>query len=291
MKLKSRIELRKKRLSRSAGGDAFIFTLLALGAAFMALPMVFTVSNAFKPLNELFLFPPRLFPRNPTLDNFKDLFVMMSKSWIPMSRYVFNSLFIVVFGVIGNVFIGSLAAFALSKHRFPGAKLFLGLIVLSLMFAGEVTNIPNYITIARLHWIDTYAAVIIPSWGSTLGLYLMKKFMDSMVNETLLEAARMDGAGEFWIYWHVVMPIVKPAWLTMIILIFQRLWAATGGNFIYSEQLKTLPYALDQIVAGGVARQGVAAAVTLIMMTVPIIVFVINQSRVVETMGTSGMAN
>ncbi len=289
--MKLPIEFRKKRLSRSAGGDVFIFSLLALGACFMALPMVFTISNAFKPLNELFLFPPQLLAHNPTLNNFKDLFVLISKSWIPMSRYLFNSLFIVVFGMLGNVLIGSLAAYALSKHKFPGADFFLGLIVLSLMFPHEVLGIPNYITIARLGWIDTYAAIIIPSWGSTLGLYLMKKFMDSMIDEPLLEAARIDGASEFRIYWEIAMPIVKPAWLTMIILTFQRLWGTIGGTYIYSEQLKTLPFALNQLISGGVARQGVSAATTLLMMTVPIAVFVINQSKIVETMGTSGMSN
>ena len=87
------------------------------------------------------------------------------------------------------------------------------------------------------------------------------------------------------------MPIVKPAWLTMIILTFQRLWGTIGGTYIYSEQLKTLPFALNQLISGGVARQGVSAATTLLMMTVPIAVFVINQSKIVETMGTSGMSN
>jgi len=265
--------------------------LLVMGASFMALPMVFAISNAFKPLNELFLFPPRLFVRNPTLNNFRDLFILMAKSWVPMSRYIFNSLFIVIMGMLGNVFFASLAAYALSKHKFPGARVFLTMIVFSLMFAREVTNIPNYITIAYLGMIDTYWSVIIPSWGSTLGLYLMKNFMDSMVDDSMIEASKIDGASEFRIFWNVVMPIVKPAWLTMIILIFQELWRTTGGNFIYAEHLKTLPYALDQIVAGGVARQGVGAATTLLMMIIPIVVFVFNQSKIVETMGTSGLAN
>ncbi|NLW55114.1 MAG: carbohydrate ABC transporter permease [Firmicutes bacterium] len=281
----------KRRISRSTGGDLVILLMLVLGASFMALPMIFAISNAFKPLNELFLFPPRLFVRNPTLNNFRDLFILMAKSWVPMSRYIFNSLFIVVMGMIGNVFFASLAAYALSKHKFPGANVFMTMIVFSLMFAKEVTNIPNYITIAYLGMIDTYWAVIIPSWGSTLGLYLMKKFMDSMVDDSMIEASKIDGASEFRIFWNVVMPIVKPAWLTMIILVFQELWRTTGGNFIYAEHLKTLPYALNQIVAGGVARQGVGAATTLLMMVIPIIVFVFNQSKIVETMGTSGLAN
>ena len=283
------MQLRTKRISRSPGGDAFIFTLLFMGAVFMALPMFFVISNAFKPLNELFLFPPKLFVRNPTLNNFKDLFVLISSSWIPFSRYVFNTLFITTAGTLGHVILASMAAYALAKHKFPGSKLIFTTVVLSLMFAPEVTAIPNYLTMSALGWIDTYAAVIVPAWAASLGLFLMKQFMDQMVPDTLLEAAKIDGAHEFTIFWKIVMPIVRPAWLTLIILSFQGLWQSTGGNFIYSEELKTLPYALNQIAQGGIARAGVAAAVALLMMIVPVTVFVINQASVVETMGTSGM--
>lgn len=291
MPLIKKITWTKRRVSRSAGGDIFIFVVLAVMATFMALPMILAVSNAFKPLNEFFIFPPRLLVRNPSMDNFLNLFNIMAGSWVPLSRYLLNSLIIVVFGTVGNVVFASMAAYAISKHRFPGANIFMGMIVLSLMFAKEVTNIPNYVLIASFGWIDTYQAVIVPSWGSTLGLYLMKNFIDAMIPDSVLEAARIDGASEFRIFWQLVMPIVKPAWLTMIILLFQDLWKTTGGNFIYSEELRTLPSALGQIVAGGVARQGVGAAVILIMMIVPIVVFLVNQSRILETMGTSGMAN
>lgn len=289
--MKFNFSIRKKRLSRSAGGDTAVFIILLMGIAFMSMPLVLTISNAFKPLSELFLFPPRFIVRNPTLNNFKDLLVLMAQSWVPMSRYLLNSLLIVIGGTAGNVFFASLAAYILSVRKFPGANLFLSMVVLSLMFSGEVTAIPNYVTIAALGWVDTYAAIIVPAWGSSLGLYLMRNFVDSMIHRSIIEAAEIDGASEFRIYWQIVMPNVKPAWLTMIILLFQSLWKNTGGHFLYSEQLKTLPYALSQIVQGGVARQGVAAAVTLVMMIVPIVVFVINQSKVVDTMGTSGMAN
>lgn len=286
-----KFSLTKRRVSRSFGGDLFIFVILAMMAAFMAIPMVLAISNAFKPLNEFFLFPPRLIVRNPTMDNFLNLFTIMGGSWVPLSWYLLNSLIIVFFGTAGNVLFASLAAYAISKHKFPGANLFMGMIVLSLMFAREVTSIPNYVIIASFGWINSYWAVIVPSWGSTLGLYLMKNFIDAMIPDSLLEAARIDGASEWRIFWQLVMPIVKPAWLTMIILLFQELWRTTGGNFIYSEELRTLPSALGQIVSGGVARQGVGAAVILLMMLIPIIVFLINQSRILETMGTSGMAN
>lgn len=285
------ISIRKKRLSRSAGGDFAILLLLFLGAAFMVLPLILTISNAFKPLSELFLFPPQFFPRNPTFKNFHDLMIVMAQSWVPMGRYLINSLLIVIVGTAGNVIFASLAAYIMSVRKFPGSKLFMTIVVLSLMFSSEVTQIPNYVTIAALGWVNSFKAVIIPAWASSLGLYLMKNFIDSMIDRSLIEAAEIDGANEFRIYWQLVMPNVKPAWLTMVILLFQQLWRTQGNHFLYSEQLKTLPYALNQIVQGGVARQGVGAAVTVIMMLIPIVVFVINQSKVVDTMGTSGMAN
>lgn len=283
------LSLRNRRLSRSTGGDLLIFALLTAGAAFMAMPMVFTINNAFKPLNELFIFPPQFFVRHPTMDNFNDLLVLMAKSWVPISRYFFNSLFIVAAGTAGNVLFGSLCAYVLSKHEFPGKRVFNELILLSLMFAGAVLMIPHYLTISYLGWMNTYAAIVVPAWAMTLGVFLMRNFIDAMVHDTLLEAARMDGATEFDCYWRVVMPIVKPAWLTLIILAFQQLWGNQGALYLYAEQLKPLPYALNQIVGGGVGRAGVAAAVTVLLMLVPITVFVINQSQIVQTMGTSGI--
>lgn len=280
----------RKRLTRSWWGDLLVLLFLAGGAAFMALPLLFTVSHAFKPMNELFVFPPRLLVRNPTLANFADLVVLMGKSWVPVSRYFFNSIFIVAMAMGGNLLFASLAAYALAKHEFPGKKLYNTLIVFSLMFAPAVVAIPNFLVMSRLGMINTYAAVVVPSWGYTLGLYLMVKFIESMVPDSLLDASRIDGAGELRIWWQVVMPVVKPAWLTLIILTFQTLWADTGGKFLYSEKLKPLPYALEQLERGGLARYGVAAAVAFVLTLVPVVVFVFSQSRIVETMGTSGMS-
>ncbi|MEJ6951467.1 carbohydrate ABC transporter permease [Natronospora cellulosivora (SeqCode)] len=287
--LKSKIQIRNRRISRSTGGDLFILILLGLGAAFTALPLLLVIMNAFKPLDELFYFPPRFFVRNPTLGNFQDLVILMGQSWIPISRYLLNSLIIVTGGLLGNLFFGSMAAYSLSIFKFPGKKFLNEMIMLSLMFAAQVSAIANYVTISALGWVDTYWAIIVPAWAATLGVFIMKKFMDSMVSESLIEAARIDGASEFRIYWNIVMPIVKPAWLTLMILTFQQLWGQTGQRFLYAEELKTLPYALQQIQAGGVARRGVGAAVMLLMMIIPIIVFVINQSKIVQTMGTSGL--
>ncbi|MEJ6951068.1 carbohydrate ABC transporter permease [Natronospora cellulosivora (SeqCode)] len=281
--------LSRRKVSRSLGGDLSIFSVLAVAAAFTAMPLILIISNAFKPLNELFLYPPQYFVRNPTLNNFYDLFVLMANSWIPISRYLFNSLFIIIMGTFGNVVFGSMAAYVLSRHEFRGKKIFNEMVVISLMFAPIVLAIPRYLIIAEVGLIDSYWAIIIPSWAATLGVFLLKQFMDGMINDSIIEAAKIDGASEFGIYWKIVMPIVKPAWLTLIILTFQQLWANRGGQFIYAEHLKPLPYALDQIIGGGVARAGVGAAVALIMLIIPVIVFMINQSQIVETMGSSGI--
>ena len=157
------------------------------------------------------------------------------------------------------------------------------------MFNATVTEIPNFMIMTWLHLLDTYAALILPAFGYTLGLYLMKQFMEQMINDAVIEAARIDGAGEFRIFWQLVMPLVKPAWLTLIIFSFKNLWNIGGTVYIQTEQLKTFNYAMSQILAGGIARAGVGSAAAVIMMLVPITVFILTQRNVVETMGASGM--
>ena len=156
------------------------------------------------------------------------------------------------------------------------------------MFTPAVTEIPNYIVISNLGLIDTYWAIILPAMSYSLGLYLMKQFMEQ-VPMSFIESAKLEGANEFQVFWKVVMPNVKPAWLTLTLLVFQLLWASTGGNFIYSENMKTLSYALGQIVNTGISRTGVASAVTVLMMSVPITIFILTQSNIMETMSSSGM--
>ena len=278
----------KKRMSRSVGGDIALFLMLCLFGLFSAYPLVYSFCAAFKPLAELFIYPPKLFFQNPTLDNFKDLSMLLEDSWVPFSRYFFNTIWITLAGTVGHVVIASMAAYPLAKHKFPGSKIIFMMVVYSLMFAAQVTATPKYIIFSLVGLIDTQLAIIVPAFAYSLGLYLMKQFMQDIPTE-LIESAKIDGANEFQIYWKIVMPLVKPAWLTLIILLFQQLWNNDGGSFIYSEQLKPLSYSLHQIVAGGVARTGTASAVMLIMMIVPISVFVLSQSQIIETMAHSGM--
>ncbi|MBB6673569.1 carbohydrate ABC transporter permease [Cohnella nanjingensis] len=282
------LPLRKKRVNRSAMGTFWLFVFLAIVGAFMALPLVYAINAAFKPLDEIFLFPPTLFVRHPTFDNFIDLKTLLGQSWVPFTRYIFNTVFITGVGVVGHVLLASAAAYPLAKHRFPGKTVIFTIVVLSLMFAVQVTAIPNYMVMSWIGLIDTYWAVIVPAFAFPLGLYLMKQFMEQ-IPDALLESAKIDGANEYRIFWQIVMPNVKPAWLTLIILLFQLLWGTDGNGFIYSEQLKTLHYASNQIILGGIARAGVGSAVALILMSVPITLFVFSQSRIIETMATSGM--
>ena len=287
-KLKLRPFRRKRKLNRTAGGAVLNVIIIAIFGIFMVLPLVYAIMQAFKPLDEIFIFPPRFFVRNPTLDNFTDLFILMSESWVPFTRYVFNTFFITIVGTVGHVIIASMAAYVLEKHKFPGSRLFFNLVVTSLMFAAAVTAIPNYLIMSKIGFLDTYLALIVPAFGYSLGLFLMKQFMETIPN-SLLESARMDGAGEFHTFWKIAMPMVKPAWLTLVIFSFQILWGELGSTFIYSEQLKTLPYALNQILLGGFARAGAGAAATLLIMIVPIILFMVAESNVINTMATAGI--
>ncbi len=279
---------KKKRINRSKGGDIALFVFLAVFGCFSALPLVLTVSNAFKPLDEIFLYPPRFFVKNPTLDNFSDLVNALGSSLVPFSRYFFNTIMVTIVGTVGHIIISSMCAYPLAKYKVPGGAIVSGLVVYSLMFPSSVTSIPNYIVLNTLGLIDSYWSVILPAFAYSTGLYLMRQFMSS-VPTSLIEAAKIDGAHEFKIYYRIVMPLVKPAWVTLIILLFQSLWSTYGSTTIYREDYKMVSYALSQIATAGAARQGTLAAVSLIMIIVPIGVFVISQSQVMETMAHSGM--
>jgi len=286
---KLRTRKHKVVLARSAGGDAGISVILVILGAFMFLPMVYVVMQSLKPLDELWMYPPRFYVMSPTLKNFKDLFTLMNISWVPFSRYIFNTVLVSVAGTAGHLFLASLAAYALAKIKFPGRDVMFQTVQLSLMFNATVTAITSFILMSALHWLDSYWALIVPAWCSSLGLYLMKQFMDTNVNDSVLESARLDGAKELKIFWVIAMPMVKPAWLTLIIYSFQGLWNAGASMYIYSEQYKSFNYAIGQILAGGIKRAGAGAASQVIMMLVPIIIFIISQSNIIETMGSSGM--
>ena len=280
---------RLRRGGRSRVGNAALFVVMIALSVLMIAPLVYSVINSFKPLDELWVFPPRFFVVNPTFKNFTDLFKLMGDSWVPFSRYIFNTAFISVVGTAGNVLFSAYAAYAIAKVPFPGRNFLFKIVVYSLMFNSTVTGITNFLTMSALGWVDTYFAVIVPAFCTTFGLYLMKQFMETSVTDAVLESARLDGASENKIFWKIAMPMVKPAWITLIIFAFKDLWNSGANMYIYSEQLKTFNYAISQLVTSGISRSGVSSAATVVMMIVPILVFVITQSNVIETMSASGM--
>ena len=278
----------RRKPNRSVGGDIGIYIFLAICSLMMVFPLFFAICNALKPLDEVLKNPPTVLPRNPTLDNFSDLLITMSQGWVPLSRYIWNTVFITVVGTVGHVILASMAAYVLAKYRFPGGQTFFRVAVVALMFNGYVTGIPNYLIMCKLHMVDTYWSLILPAIGGSLGLFLMKQFMDGFPM-SLIEAAKIDGAPEFLIFWKLVMPNVKPAWLTISIFSIQNLWNNAQITYIYTESKKMLRYALDQVALGGIARTGQQNAVIVFTMSVPIVFFIFSQSQIMETMATSGL--
>lgn len=275
-------------LNRSVGGDLGITVVLTILGLFMFLPMYYLIITAFKPIGEMFLTPPNFYVIKPTFQNFIDLFASMTSTWVPLSRYIFNTIFISLGATVGCLIIGSMAAYSISKVRFPGSGAVFSLIVYSLMISSTVTGIAHFIIFVALGWLNTYTISIVPIWASTLGLYLMKNFIDSSIQDSMIEAARIEGCSEFRIYLTLVMPLVKPAWLTLMITVFQQVWNVGASSYVYSENLKTFDNAINSIISAS-GTQGAGSAATVIMMSVPIIVFIISQSQIVETMGSSGM--
>jgi ABC-type glycerol-3-phosphate transport system permease component len=260
-------------------------------AAFMALPIVFILLHAFKPMDELFAYPPQFFVRRPTMENFRALFATVRGGLVPVSRYVFNSVLVTAVVVAATVVISSLAAFALSKMRFKLKNTLFTINNLALMFVPVAVTIPRYLTMNYLGIMDTYLAHILPLLAMPVALFLIKQFIDQ-VPDALIEAATVDGAGALTVYWHIIMPMTMPAMATGAILAFQLVWnnIETSALFTTQEAVRTLAFYLNTLAAAGtVAGQGVAAAASLILFLPNLLLFIILQSSVMNTMSHSGL--
>lgn len=278
-----------KRYTRSKAGNVMYFMFLILAGLFTSVPLIYCVCTAFKPLDELLVFPPRFFVHRPTLENFVLLPSLVDNLGVPLSRYVFNSAFTTVVATFLHIVVASMAAFVLSKSNLTFKKLIFTFVQLSLLYNAYTLAVPQYLIFSKLGIIDTFLVYILPAIPSTTGVFLIKQYLDSSVPDSLLEAARIDGAGIFGMYGSIVMPIIKPAWMTLLLLSFQSMWSVTPSGTVFTEKLKTLPYVVSSITAGGMARAGSAMAATVLMMLPPIFVFLISQSNVMETMSSAGM--
>ncbi|MCL1831510.1 MAG: carbohydrate ABC transporter permease [Oscillospiraceae bacterium] len=279
---------KRKKYSGSLGGDIAIFIMLFLLGAFMLFPIYLSIIQSIKPPEEFFLFPPRLYVISPTSQNFVGLLEATSSMWIPFTRYLFNSILVTVAVTGFQIILASMAAYVLAKVKTPGVKFFNKTIEIALLFTSNVTHIMLYMVMAYLGMIDTYFAIILPFVATPLSIFFMRQFMGQLP-DSIIEAAQMDGAGHFRTCWQVVMPNVKPAWITLIIFAFTAAWQINGWSFIFNEALKPLPTVLLQLQGSGIQRAGVGAAATVFLMSPPMILFVFCQGNVLETMAHSGL--
>lgn len=273
----------------------FYVILLPL-AAIMLLPIIFIFSSAFKPPDELFAFPPRFLVVNPTLDNFTDLFSKLTRSGIPVSRYLFNSIAITIVTLVASVIVSSAAAYALSKKRFKLKQMIFTINNIALMFVPVAVTIPRFLVIERLGLLDTFWVHILPVLAMPVGVFLLKQFIDGVPDE-VIEAAQIDGATDLVIYWRIILPMIRPALATIAILTFQAAWnnAEISTLYINTESMRTLAFYLTTLTAttttgaAAVAGQGMAAAAALIMFLPNLIMFIILQRQVMSTMSHSGL--
>lgn len=288
-RLKVSKESQYKRYTRSKVGNFFYVLFLVAFGAFSVLPLIYCIATSFKPLDELLVFPPRFFVIRPTISNYLALPGLLSNLQVPLGRYVFNSLFVTIVSTFLYVFIASLAAFALCKGKIKGKKVIFLVIQFALLFNAYTLGIPRYLIYSWFKLVDTYWVMILPYIASTMGVFLMKQYMEGAIPDALLEAARVDGAGPFRIFFQIALPIVKPCLLTLTLFGFRDVWASIPDGTVFNETLKTLPTVMSQVTAGGIARSGSAMAVTVIMMVPPILVYLISQSNVIESMNSAGI--
>ena len=288
MKSEKKLKATSGRAGRKHFGTVMIFLFLFVLGLFMVLPVYLAVVMSLKPSQEWFVFPPKLYAMDPTLDNFREMFRAAGQLWVPFSRYAANSVFVTFSVTAAQCFTASMAAFVLAKGRFKGSKILNSIIIIALLYQSNVIYIVQYMVIAKLGMIDTYLALILPSVATPVGVFLMRQSI-SQIPDAMIEAAKVDGAGMFQICWKIVMPNQKPALMTLIIFAFQAAWNIQSGTLVFDEALKTLPAAVTQAAASGIARQGVAMAAAVFMLVPPVIVFMAAQKNVIETMAHSGI--
>lgn len=268
------------------------FVIMIPLCIFMGLPLVYLFVTAFKPLNELLEFPPKFFVKSPTFKNFTDLFTRSGSTGLPIYRYLINSIFISLAVVFLSVIFSSMAGYILSKKQFKGRKALFEINTIALMFVSCAVVIPRFLIITGLGITNTFLAHILPLLAIPVGLFLIKQFIDEIPNE-LIEAARVDGAGDFYIYTKIILPLIKPAIVTVSILAFQSAWNNTETAMLYvsNEELQTFAYYLGTLsgASNAVSGAGVGAAAALILFLPNLIIFIIMQSKVIDTMAYSGM--
>ncbi|AEI43270.1 carbohydrate ABC transporter permease [Paenibacillus mucilaginosus] len=284
---------RRSKLGRWSPTERVAFVLLVLISIFMMLPIVYIFNHAFKPYQELFVYPPNILVRDPSIQSFIELLASTKTTAVPVTRYMFNSFVVTGLSVTLITLFSAMCAYAISKHQFPGHKVVFGTILLTLVFVPETVAIPKYLVVSQLGIFNTYWGHVLPLVAVPTGVFLMKQFIDQVPGE-LLDSAKMDGAKEWTLFVRIIIPVVLPAIATIGIIAFQSAWQNTETSISYmqDEEMRTFPFYVETLTSGmanSVARQGALAAATLLLFLPNLIIFLAFQSKVIATMAHSGI--
>lgn len=285
----AKLRMNSRRYTRSKFGNFLCFAIVVLAGLFTMLPLIYAVSTSFKPLDEILLFPPKFFVRRPTLENYIALSSLLSDRTVPLTRYIFNSVVVTLFTTAIYILISSMAAFSLSKSKFRCKNALFMVVQFALLFNTYTLAVPQYLILSEMGVINSYWAYIMPQLATTLGVFLTKQYIEGYIPDAFMEAAKIDGAGYFRIFFSIVLPLIKPILLTLLLFSFRDVWAFIPQGTIFSEPIKTLPFLMSQISGGSIARSGSVMAITVIMMIPPIIVYLISQSNVMDSMSSAGI--
>ena len=280
---------RYQRFTRSTFGNIMIALILIGAGLFTILPLIYSISTSLKPLDEILAFPPRFFVTRPTFQNYAALPGLLNSLRVSAERYFINSIMLSVVITLGHIFIAAMAAYVFSQSKTKFMKTAFLIVQFTILFNGYTLAIPQYMIFSSMKIIDTYLVYILPALPSTIGVFLIKQFMDASLPPALIEAAKIDGASNPRILFSVVLPIAKPALLTLALFAFRDAWALVPSGTIFRDELRTLPQVMGQITGGGIARSGSAMAATVLLMIPPIIVYLLCQSNVLETMSNAGI--
>lgn len=283
------VDYLKKAKKRRDYAPTVISICLAIAGVISALPLVYLFVTAFKPAEELFLYPPRFYVSHPTVKNFTDLVAITANSMVPFTRYLFNTVVITISFMFLLIMVGTMACYPLSKHKFPGHKFLFSSVTTALLFVAGAASVPSYIIVTGLQLDNTYLVYLIPGLANCTCMFLLKQFLDQ-VPDSIFEAGKIDGATEWQLYTKIALPLLRNAQATCVILTFPAVWGDVGTSttYIYDEQLRTFAFFMSTL-QGGLARTGANSAAALIMTLPSIIVFVVSQSSVMDTMAHSGI--
>lgn len=271
--------LRMKRLEKG-----IMIALLVIGGFLMMVPFIWMIGSSFKPENEFTVIPPTLFPSNPTFNNYRDLFVKMD-----FLVYLKNTLVIVLCSFVG-LFLNAMAGYAFAKFDFPGKNKFFYVILATMMIPGQVTMIPTYLIINQMHLVNTMAGIVLPGLVGAFAIFLFRQFMTTIPMD-LLEAARLDGAGELRIFFQLMVPIVKPVFAVQGILTFIGAWNSFLWPLIIAndEKLYTLSVGLSLLKGQYGTAFGLQMAGAAFMVVPIVIIFIFFQKHIIEGYTISGI--